>query len=181
MELKWFQENRRYWAKQPPSKINYLGVGDRPRYRRSWFEVLAGAISWGFKSPSPHHFLKHLAPFGHSEDEWPVLSLDLVFLVLNRSAGVERGLQVNATLVYEAAPMKPAAAIFSTSAPLGQGIFGQRALWEGPGSESRRVSIALGTHTPRPEFLWRITSRPTALGALRRVISGTIGLSGHVM
>ncbi len=34
-------------------------------------------------------------------------------LVLNRSAGVERGLQVNATLVYEAESVKPAAAISS--------------------------------------------------------------------
>jgi hypothetical protein len=25
------------------------------RNRVKWFEVLAGAISWGFKSPSPHH------------------------------------------------------------------------------------------------------------------------------
>ena len=26
-----------------------------------YFEVLAGAISWGFKSPSPHHILNGLA------------------------------------------------------------------------------------------------------------------------
>jgi hypothetical protein len=25
--------------------------------------VLAGAISWGFKSPSPHHILKDLSVF----------------------------------------------------------------------------------------------------------------------
>ena len=28
-----------------------------------YFEVLAGAISWGFKSPSPHHILKDLPVF----------------------------------------------------------------------------------------------------------------------
>ena len=41
-------------------------------------------------------------------------------LVLNRSAGVERGLQVNATLVYEAASMKPAAAISAAQSRLGE-------------------------------------------------------------
>ena len=35
-------------------KISYLGLQDTRRYRRFWLEVLAGAISWGFKSPSPH-------------------------------------------------------------------------------------------------------------------------------
>jgi hypothetical protein len=29
-----------------------------------YFEVLAGAISWGFKSPSPHQILKDLAITG---------------------------------------------------------------------------------------------------------------------
>ena len=41
-------------------------------------------------------------------------------LVLNRSAGVERGLQVNATLVYEAESIKPAAAISAAQNRLGE-------------------------------------------------------------
>lgn len=41
-------------------------------------------------------------------------------LVLNRSAEVDRGLQVNATLVYEAASIKPAEAISAAQSRLGE-------------------------------------------------------------
>jgi hypothetical protein len=51
-------ETRRY---RVAPKISDLHLGGTPRNRRFWVEVLAGAISWGFKSPSPHHILKELA------------------------------------------------------------------------------------------------------------------------
>ena len=41
--------------------IEYLSLGETRRYSVNWLEVLAGAISWGFKSPSPHHILNGLS------------------------------------------------------------------------------------------------------------------------
>jgi hypothetical protein len=44
-------------AEKPhPQQFNSLQRGELPRNPVKCFEVLAGAISWGFKSPSPHHF-----------------------------------------------------------------------------------------------------------------------------
>jgi len=42
------------WRNPVSNKISNLGPGDTRRYTLFWIEVLAGAISWGFKSPSPH-------------------------------------------------------------------------------------------------------------------------------
>ena len=36
-------------------RINEMRFEGTPRNRVKYLEVLAGAISWGFKSPSPHH------------------------------------------------------------------------------------------------------------------------------
>ena len=43
--------------------MNNLSRDETPGYSLVWVEVLAGAISWGFKSPSPHHILKGLLVF----------------------------------------------------------------------------------------------------------------------
>src|SRR4051794_36496732 len=37
-------------------RISNLGPSGPTQPARNQLEVLAGAISWGFKSPSPHHF-----------------------------------------------------------------------------------------------------------------------------
>jgi hypothetical protein len=51
-------ETRRYTAKR---RISYLALHDTRRYSVFWLEVLAGVISWGFKSPSPHQRISSLA------------------------------------------------------------------------------------------------------------------------
>ena len=38
-------------------KISHLELSGARQHARNQLEVLAGAISWGFKSPSPHHIL----------------------------------------------------------------------------------------------------------------------------
>jgi hypothetical protein len=43
-------------------------------------EVVAGAISWGFKSPSPHHILNGLTIFGLTLFTYQDPVLDLMFL-----------------------------------------------------------------------------------------------------
>jgi len=42
------------------SKTNQMRFRDTPGNRVKYLEVLAGAISWGFKSPSPHHRISSL-------------------------------------------------------------------------------------------------------------------------
>jgi hypothetical protein len=44
----------------PSRQINNLGGAGPSRTASNQLEVLAGAISWGFKSPSPHQILKDL-------------------------------------------------------------------------------------------------------------------------
>ena len=39
----------------PERKIRNLASSGTPQNARNQLEVLAGAISWGFKSPSPNH------------------------------------------------------------------------------------------------------------------------------
>jgi len=45
----------------PASKISSLRRPETLSSAGNLLEVLAGAISWGFKSPSPHHILSDLA------------------------------------------------------------------------------------------------------------------------
>ena len=44
-----------------PREISNFGWHGTPENPPVQLEVLAGAISWGFKSPSPHHILNELA------------------------------------------------------------------------------------------------------------------------
>jgi hypothetical protein len=55
------------------SKPKKMQNWDTPRNLVKYFEVLAGAISWGFKSPSPHQILKELGLLGRLRRDvtWP--------------------------------------------------------------------------------------------------------------